>query len=649
MKKLLLSLPFKIITGTLLFISIIAFVFGARLFIEIAMTGYYQYDSLDEFYDNQYDSYVEDTCRMLSLHVTDDIIYNNGDSLDEIAASFNDPTYYDAISDISFTVSVSETEVYNHISEKKGSLSYIYETSFYSPLIESLEDENSVVSENYDLSSQDTDKVVLTMTFNINTDTKTQYINNYFGFFSTTVNPGTVIPLFISIFIFGVILFLLLAYGAGRRYASTEVHQNILDKFPTEFHLAAILVLLFFSINYFFNGYYYYNYSPYSIPLLLSSMATSFLPIPLLSLVTKLKARRFIKGSITYITTAFIFVNLRRAYRNSSLLIKVIIYFIAAFFVTMFLSGFSGYTAIFILIILISALLGLFAVWVSQLKQAAKRIENGDLDTKINTEYMLFDFREFGESLNRIDQGLEIAMSEKLKSERLKTTLITNVSHDIKTPLTSIINYVDLIKKEDVEDERVQEYLEVLDRQSQKLKNLILDLVDASKISTGNIEVSFEQIEINTLLQQIEGEYSERFLEKGVSLIVEYPTDRYLATADGRYIYRVFDNLLTNMINYSLEGTRAYIKVEPANFEIKIIFKNTSKEQLNITADELKERFVRGDSSRNTEGNGLGLSIAESLCTAQNGRLDLSIDADLFTATVYFKGHSESFQAGYEQ
>ncbi len=647
MKKILLSLPFKIIAGVLLFVSIIAFVFGTRLFIEIAMTGYYEYNSLPEFYDSQYDHYVEDNCRMFSLHVTDDFIYNNGDSLGEIISTLDDPTYYDAITDIGFNLSVGGSEIYSHISENKGSLSYTYETAYSPPLTSSVDEDDSALIESYETTSSD--RVVLTMTFNINTETKTKYISNYFGIFSSTVNPDIVIPLLISIFILGVFLFLLLAYGAGRRYESAELHQNILDKTPTEFHLLLSLFLIWYSLYAFFQGYYYYAFAFPSIALTSSSLAAAFLPIPLLSLVTKLKAKTFIKSSIIYLTTSFIFTNLRRAYKNSSVLIKVILYFILLFFITVFTAGFSGLSALFFFAFGAFCLLCLFAVWIGALKSGAKRIENGDLDTKINTDYMFFDFKQFGDSLNQIDRGLEIAMSDKLKSERLKTTLITNVSHDIKTPLTSIINYVDLIKKEDIENEKVQEYLEVLDRQSQKLKNLILDLVDASKISTGNIEVSLEQIEINTLLQQIDGEYTERFSEKGLTLIIEHPTRRYLATADGRYIYRVFDNLLTNMINYSLEGTRAYIKVELLNNEVAITFKNTSKDQLNITADELKERFVRGDSSRNTEGNGLGLSIAESLCTAQDGKLDLSIDADLFTAIVSFKGYFESTDGTIEQ
>ncbi len=638
MKKLLLSLPFKIIAGILLFISIIAFVFGTRLFIEVAMTGYYRYDSVDEFYDSQYDSYVYDVNRMLGYHITDDIIYNDGNSLGEIISTLDDPTYYSAITDIGFSVTVGGNEIYSHISENKGALTFIYETAYDPPLTETADGKDFAIIEP---SENDSNSIIFTMTYNINAPEKAKFIDNYFGFFSQTISPDIIIPLLIAIFVFGVALFLLLAYGAGRRYGSADVHQNILDKIPTEFHIVAIASLFLYSLYAFSKAYYYYDFTFPSIAFIASSFTVAFLPIPLLSLVTKLKAKTFIKSMIIYRTAAFGFTNLRRAYKNSSVLIKVIIYFILIFFITIFMTGFMGFSSLFFLVLGIAALLCLFAIWIGTLKAGADKISKGNLDAKINTDYMFFDFKQFGDSLNQIEQGLEIAMSEKLKSERLKTTLITNVSHDIKTPLTSIINYVDLIKKEEIENEKVLEYIEVLDRQSQKLKNLILDLVDASKISTGNIEVSFEQIEINTLLQQIDGEYTERFLEKGLTLVIEHPKERFVVTADGRYIYRVFDNLLTNMINYSLQNTRAYIKVAATAEEINIIFKNTSKDQLNITADELKERFVRGDSSRNTEGNGLGLSIAESLCTAQNGSLNLSIDADLFTATVSFKGYHE--------
>jgi signal transduction histidine kinase len=221
-----------------------------------------------------------------------------------------------------------------------------------------------------------------------------------------------------------------------------------------------------------------------------------------------------------------------------------------------------------------------------------------------------------------------------MKSERLKTELITNVSHDLKTPLTSIVNYVDLMKKEDIQPEKAKEYLEVLDRQSKRLKKLTLDLLEASKASTGNISVSNEPTNIKVLLSQLEGEYAEKLAASNLELHVSVPEEDMWISADGRLLSRVFDNLMNNIFKYTQPGTRVYVTARAEGENSVIEFKNISKYQLNISGDELMERFVRGDSSRNTEGSGLGLSIAKSLTELQNGELDIVVDGDLFKAIV---------------
>ena len=275
------------------------------------------------------------------------------------------------------------------------------------------------------------------------------------------------------------------------------------------------------------------------------------------------------------------------------------------------------------------------------LQNGGEQLAQGNLEYKINLRHLRGDFKTHGENLNSINIGMKNAVEEQMKSERLKTELITNVSHDIKTPLTSIISYVDLLKREAVQPETAKEYVEVLDRQSAKLKKLIDDLLEVSKASTGNIEVNFEDIDINILLAQTVGDYVERLEEKNITLVTNYCTEKSLVRADGQLLWRVLDNLMSNICKYTMEGTRVYINTEILIDEIKIIFKNISKNQLNISADELKERFVRGDSSRNTEGSGLGLSIAENLVKLQDGSLDLSIDGDLFKAEVTLKRVSD--------
>lgn len=276
------------------------------------------------------------------------------------------------------------------------------------------------------------------------------------------------------------------------------------------------------------------------------------------------------------------------------------------------------------------------AIVLKKLQEASKALADGDLSYQVDTSKMFGDFKEYGESLNSISNGMAIAVEERMKSERMKTELITNVSHDIKTPLTSIINYTDLISKEPCDNKNINEYLSVLLRQSERLKRLIDDLVEASKASTGNLEVNLAPCEANILLTQIVGEYTEKIQNKNLELITTQPESTIMIMADGRRLWRVFDNLMNNICKYSQGGTRVYLSLEKQGNEAVITFKNTSSTALNISADELMERFVRGDSSRNTEGNGLGLSIAKSLTELQNGKLELTIDGDLFKVILKF-------------
>ena len=238
--------------------------------------------------------------------------------------------------------------------------------------------------------------------------------------------------------------------------------------------------------------------------------------------------------------------------------------------------------------------------------------------------------------LNRIGEGVNKAVEERLKSERLRTELITNVSHDIKTPLTSIINYADLITKEKTDNPNIQEYAEVLGKQSQKLKRLIENLIEASKASTGNIHVEIKPCNLNVLLAQISGEYEQRLAEQNlVHSLPHHYQMIFLFLADGSQLWRVFDNLLGNICKYALGNTRVYMDVAVKEHDqVEITLKNISKNQLNLSEDELFERFKRGDNSRSTSGNGLGLSIAQSLMRLQNGSLHLVTDGDLFKAVV---------------
>ena len=272
----------------------------------------------------------------------------------------------------------------------------------------------------------------------------------------------------------------------------------------------------------------------------------------------------------------------------------------------------------------------------NRLQEGSRKLAQGDLTGKLDTSKMYWEFKKHGDNLNAIGDGMNAAVGERMKSERFKTELITNVSHDIKTPLTSIINYVDLLGKEQLENPKAQEYLEVLSRQSARLKKLIEDLIEASKASTGNLKVVMEVCDAQVTLVQTIGEYEEKLAQGQIELQIREPEEQIRINADSRHLWRVFDNLMNNICKYAQPGTRAYVNLERVGDHAEITFRNISREPLNITSEELMERFVRGDSSRSTEGNGLGLSIARSLTELMGGVLELIVDGDLFKVVLTF-------------
>lgn len=297
-----------------------------------------------------------------------------------------------------------------------------------------------------------------------------------------------------------------------------------------------------------------------------------------------------------------------------------------------------------------STLLAIFSIvalaWVlsqlSRLAEGAKRLSEGDLSYKIDTTHLRGPFRSNAEMMNRISSGCAVEVERRMKSEHLKTELLTNVSHDIKTPLTSIINYVDLLKKTDPQPEAAREYADVLERQSLRLKKLLEDLIEASKASTGNITVELAPTDAAELLRQAVGEYSERLTAQSLETVLRVGGESCTIKADGRLLWRVFDNLLGNIVKYAMPGTRVYLDLTEQGTMCAIVVKNISREALGIDPDELMERFVRGDASRATEGSGLGLSIARSLTECMGGKFQLSVDGDLFKVTLHFPMYPDS-------
>ena len=279
----------------------------------------------------------------------------------------------------------------------------------------------------------------------------------------------------------------------------------------------------------------------------------------------------------------------------------------------------------------------LYLLWhMRRLRLGAKEIAAGNTAYTVDTRGLFGELKDHANDLNHIRDGIQAAVAERMKSEHFQSELITNVSHDIKTPLTSIVNYVDLLEKEELQNETAKEYVAVLARQSARLKKLLDDLIEASKASTGTLSRNPERVDLAVLLDQCVGEYSERMGAAQLELVLLKPEEPVTVLADGRHLWRVFDNLLGNIVKYALPGTRVYLNLDREAGQASVSFRNISREPLLRSAEELMERFVRGDSSRSTEGSGLGLAIAQSLTRLEGGEMELSVDGDLFKVVLRF-------------
>ena len=449
-------------------------------------------------------------------------------------------------------------------------------------------------------------------------------------------------------FLLWIILLCFLYSAAGHRKEGT-VRLNYLDRVPFDIVTAAVIAAAVISVVLVGEAGYGSWASMMTAAVLVLS-ADYFIALAFtMTFATRLKTRTLIKNTVIYRVLKFLLKKLKSLFgfigynlKNIPLVIRTAAICGAAILFQLIVYGLFAYNTgemvVFWLFFAfaITAIVIYVAITLQKIKEGGERIAGGDLDYKIDTKYMYGDFRDFCGTLNNINKGISAAVSEKMKSERFKTELITNVSHDIKTPLTSIINYVDLIKKEEPENEKIREYIAVLDRQSGRLKKLIEDLVEASKASSGSVAVNLAECDPSVLLSQTVGEFDERLKAAGLTAVINTPEKPVRIMADGRHLWRVFDNLMNNICKYSQKGTRVYLDVSESGGRVNVTFKNISAYELNISGEELTERFVRGDRSRSTEGSGLGLSIARSLTEIQGGTLKIDIDGDLFKVTVSF-------------
>ena len=418
-----------------------------------------------------------------------------------------------------------------------------------------------------------------------------------------------------------------------------------IHRVPLDLFLAAALAAVAVPANFYSGINLLYNSLwVWMMPVTLMALWIGF--VVLLTLCTisaRLRAGKWWRNSIIYIVCRFVYRAVRGFVRALPIAWKgVLIYAAVAFgnFLGIFLTWVTGSFFVFLLVAALDAAGLYFVIRVMRqlkaLQTAGRKLASGDLTYTVDTEKMYPVLKEHGDNLNAVSVGMSRAVNERMKSERFKTELITNVSHDLKTPLTSIVSYVDLLKKEPTESEAAREYIEILDRQSQKLKKLTTDLVDASKASSGALPVNLEKIDLGELLRQSAGEYTEKFAAASITPVLNVPEGETYVTADGRLLWRVLDNLLGNAVKYAQSGTRLYLELTPGETETVLTLKNISREPLNIPAEELMERFVRGDGSRHTDGSGLGLSIANSLMELMGGKLTLTLDGDLFKAALVF-------------
>ncbi len=370
-----------------------------------------------------------------------------------------------------------------------------------------------------------------------------------------------------------------------------------------------------------------------------------------LSLVRLFKSSRFIKQSLIYKILLRlknfikIFIEGKSATFRAGLIFSIfaVTFLVLVFFMIICAANYEGAIAVLLMIIFCIVLLfgGAMQIYdayaLAKITTAIKEISNGNLDYKVVTSNLNGQQIELAKNVNNIGAGLQKAIETSIKDERLKAELITNVSHDIKTPLTSIINYVDLLKRENIEDETILHYIDVLEQKSSRLKYLTDALVEASKVTTGNIDLNLVSLNLTELLNQTIGEFEDKFSEVNLTVVDSISTERTIIYADGQRTYRILENLFQNIYKYAMPGTRVYIDLSSDDDTLALSIKNISNHQLNISPDELTERFIRGDESRTTEGSGLGLSISKDLTELQNGTFNIQLDGDLFKTIITFK------------
>ncbi|MBO6166018.1 MAG: HAMP domain-containing histidine kinase [Eubacterium sp.] len=475
------------------------------------------------------------------------------------------------------------------------------------------------------------------------------------------------VPVFIILAFFFTLTVIFLTMTTGVVFdemGEKDIKLGFSDRIPAEVYIGTFLALLYIAYRFIRTGFKPYGFLvhpsgtiDYDNPatviavLLIILLIYIFVSFVFLSFVRRVRKGVFFKELIVFKLYDLLYKGYKNVTKNFSarmlFFVKLFIFSGANIFLIYLLFKHIKYEEIgiidyfFIIGIIILDFIGIFKLvkytnQIEKLIDVCKDIENGKFLAKVNTDDLSGSCRKLGESLNHLGEGLNKAVEASTKDEKLKAELITNVSHDIKTPLTSIINYVDLMKREKINNPKLEEYINILDVKSQRLKQLTLDLIEASKVSTGNIEFEYINLDYTELIQQAVAEFEDKFTENSLEIVLTVPDAPAFIHVDGARTFRIIENLFTNASKYAIQGSRVYMNLSIDGDNAAFSIKNVSREMLNISAEELTERFVRGDKSRFTEGSGLGLSIARNLTELQGGVFNLSIDGDLFKVDVIF-------------
>ena len=623
------------------------------------------------------EEYIE-TENFSNEYISSIFINTNSIKNSTLASSSNEPYGYTEISDNSYKGKVYyKSSVYNDysisrfinyiiIDEKTGNLYTNIKTSDYELEMHEMENEpiywtykNEVINTNIQNLNQDNAKYIISTHYysdtlegfeiytNLNPE-DISYSNSFYlqkiiyDLFERHPNYPTYIIPITSIAIIGMIIYLV--WAIGHEKGKEGINLNGIDKFSFEVLTFFTFLVVGIMFGGFIGGLNYYIPRELLIPIVSMCyiIAYSALALYVTTIIKRIKAKEFWHTFTIYRIYRWLKNKFSKTFRddeNNKIKTnrKIILLYILFIIVSYILSGAGSFLSVILLLA--------FWIWVlyklleynkkmNKIQTALKEIYEGKSDVHLNEEELTGVLKSMAKYINDIAGGFSNAIEQSLKSERLKTELITNVSHDIKTPLTSIINYVDLLKKEDINNATIEQYIAILDKKSQRLKKLIEDLVEASKVSSGNVKLNLETINLKELINQAIGEFEDKFKEKELKIDLDITNEDVKIQADNRYMYRIIDNLFSNISKYAMQNTRVYINLQKTQKEIKLEIKNISATKLNISAEELMQRFVRGDKSRYTEGSGLGLSIAESLTEIQGGIFKISIDGDLFKVTL---------------